>query len=1313
MRGSLVGLCVLALTIAHVTEIQARWVRNHVSSICSTWGREHFKTFDGDVYQFPGMCEYNLVSDCHDTFPEFSVHMKRKENDGNPTVSYVVVTISDFAFHLSKDVVTVNDLPVKLPHYQAGVQVERNAVYIKLQSKVGIIVMWNLDDAVMVEIDNDYTNRTCGLCGDFNGVPVYNEFLLDGRKISPIEFGNIHKVHRPNDDCEDPYEEEDVSQERSDEMLHAETWSSCTKLIEPEPYIQACVQDMCGCTNHSDDFCVCSTLSEFSRQCSHAGGEPPNWRTSEFCAKQCPFNMVYEESGSPCVDTCTHQNTSSFCEDHKMDGCFCPPGTVFDDISMRGCIAQSECQCKHEKIYESGEVYKQEREECTCFEGRWACESLSTPSTCAVEEGSHVTTFDGKDFTFHGDCYYTLAKDDASPKFTILVQLVPCAHQEYDTCLKTLKILLNNDRNNVLTFTADGAVKQNMQTISLPYFSGDISVFHASSFHIILQTSFGLQIQIQHVPLMQVYVSLEQSYREKTRGLCGNYNMVLSDDMNTRQGIVEGSAAAFSNSWKASHVCQDREERLDDPCSFSVENEKYANHWCALLRQPNSTFAECHSVVDPEIYYKRCIYASCNCEKSEDCLCAVFSSYARACASKGVLLTDWRENVCDKYTKNCPESQTFSYKNQRCQLTCRSLSLKQQSCTSDFLPVDGCSCAEDHYLDDNGICVPVAKCPCYHNEVYVKSGKSISINNEHCVCTNGVLHCHSGRTLSTACPSSKEYFNCSTASTGVVGVQCVRTCLNLENDDCDATECESGCRCPSGLLDDGKGFCVKESDCPCKHEGHLYASGTRIPNQCNTCTCQSGKWTCTEKKCPGTCIIYGSGHYTTFDQKKYAFQGQCGYIAVKNNCGNKTVHDSFGVIIENVPCGSTGTTCSKKVRIQLGRIEIKLSRGRFEEDDLGHGPLIKYRIRKVGLYVVVESVIGVAVMWDRKTAVRILLEPTHFGEVCGLCGNFDGDGQNDYTTQGQLVVSNLLEFANSWKVSSSCPDAEENIDPCAVTPSRHKWAKMMCSIIIGETFKECHRKVSPIPFYENCVKDSCACDTGGDCECLCTAVAVYAQACNEHDVCIAWRTPEICPVYCDYYNSPMECIWHYYPCHRPCYKTCLNPEGVCFNPIPTLEGCYPVCPEDKPIFDEENQTCVDVCPEPNTTTSPTTTTTMTQPTPTTTTTTTISTTTMSLTSCIPEFKCEWSDWYDVHDPTDESDWETYKNITDTGLQICNNIEGIDCRAVNYPDKTFNDFVAETGQVVTCQKDIGLICKVEDQIRPPKKCFDYKIKLKCC
>lgn len=82
-----------------------------MNSICSTWGRDHFKTFDGDVYQFPGLCEYNLVSDCHESYQEFSVHIKKKETDGQSTVSYVAVTINDLSFHISKSLVIVNGLP--------------------------------------------------------------------------------------------------------------------------------------------------------------------------------------------------------------------------------------------------------------------------------------------------------------------------------------------------------------------------------------------------------------------------------------------------------------------------------------------------------------------------------------------------------------------------------------------------------------------------------------------------------------------------------------------------------------------------------------------------------------------------------------------------------------------------------------------------------------------------------------------------------------------------------------------------------------------------------------------------------------------------------------------------------------------------------------------------------------------------------------------------------------------------------------------------------------------------------------------------
>ena len=42
------------------------------------------------------------------------------------------------------------------------------------------------------------------------------------RKIHPIEFGNGQRVHRPNDDCEDPSEEQDQeldNQELKDQEL--------------------------------------------------------------------------------------------------------------------------------------------------------------------------------------------------------------------------------------------------------------------------------------------------------------------------------------------------------------------------------------------------------------------------------------------------------------------------------------------------------------------------------------------------------------------------------------------------------------------------------------------------------------------------------------------------------------------------------------------------------------------------------------------------------------------------------------------------------------------------------------------------------------------------------------------------------------------------------------------------------------------------------------------------------------------------------------------------------------------------------------
>lgn len=65
----------------------------------------------------------------------------------------------------------------------------------------------------------------------------------------------------------------------------------------------------------------------------------------------------------------------------------------------------------------------------------------------------------------------------------------------------------------------------------------------------------------------------------------------------------------------------------------------------------------------------------------------------------------------------------------------------------------------------------------------------------------------------------------------------------------------------------------------------------------------------------------------------------------------------------------------------------------------------------------------------------------------------------------------------------------------------------MCIIVLDKP------QVDPAPWYDACYRDACACDSGGDCECLCTAVAAYGHECCKHGVSIKWRTQELCRKY--------------------------------------------------------------------------------------------------------------------------------------------------------------------------------------------------------
>lgn len=83
--------------------------RNHGHNVCSTWGDFHYKTFDGDVFRFPGLCVYNFASHCRGAYKEFAVHVKRGPGrGGHPELESVLLTVKDDTVYLTRQLAVVN-----------------------------------------------------------------------------------------------------------------------------------------------------------------------------------------------------------------------------------------------------------------------------------------------------------------------------------------------------------------------------------------------------------------------------------------------------------------------------------------------------------------------------------------------------------------------------------------------------------------------------------------------------------------------------------------------------------------------------------------------------------------------------------------------------------------------------------------------------------------------------------------------------------------------------------------------------------------------------------------------------------------------------------------------------------------------------------------------------------------------------------------------------------------------------------------------------------------------------------------------------
>ncbi|XP_027498052.1 mucin-6 [Corapipo altera] len=1159
---------------------------------CSTWGGGHFSTFDKYQYDFTGTCNYIFATVCDETSPDFNIQFRRGMDK---KIARIIIELGPSVVIVEKGSISVRSVGViKLPYTSNGIQIAPYGHNIRLVAKLmemELVVMWNNDDYLMVLAEKKYMGKVCGMCGNYDGYEL-NEFVREGKLLDTYKFAALQKMDDPSEICLS----EEIPISTVPHKKYAMICSQLLNLVSPtcsvpkDGFVIRCQLDMQDCSEPGQNSCACSTLSEYSRQCAMSHQMVFNWRTENFCSVgKCSANQIYEECGSPCIKTCSNPEYS--CSSHCTYGCFCPEGTVLDDISKnRTCVHISQCPCTlNGKPYAPGETMKATCRTCKCMMGQWDCKDLPCPGRCSLEGGSFVTTFDSRSYRFHGVCTYVLMKSASLPhNGTLMAVYEKTGYSHSETSLSAIIYLSTKDK---IVISQNDLLTDDDELKRLPYRSGDITVFRQSSMYIQMHTTFGLELVVQTSPVFQAHVKAGSQFKGRTLGLCGNYNGDTTDDFMTSMDITEGTASLFVDSWRAGN-CHPALERETDPCALSQLNKISAETHCSILTKKGTVFEKCHAVVNPIPFYKRCVYQACNYEETFPHICSALGSYARACSSMGLILENWRSSM-DNCTITCTGNQTFSYNAQACDRTCLSLSNRALECHPTDIPIEGCQCPKGLYLNHKNECVRKSHCPCYlEDRKYILPDQSTITGGITCYCVNGRLSC-TGKPQNPAesCKAPKKYVSCSDNLENKYGATCAPTCQMLATGiECIPTKCESGCVCADGLYENLNGKCVPAEECPCEYGGLSYGRGEQIQTECEICTCTKGKWKCVQKsRCSSTCNLYGEGHITTFDGQRFVFDGNCEYILATDGCSINRPVSSFKIVTENVICGISGVTCSRSISIYLGNLTIILRDETFTIS--GENPSVQYHVKKNALHLMFDIIIpgkyNMTLIWNKHMNFFIKISRGTQETICGLCGNYNGNMKDDFETRSKYVASNELEFVNSWKENPLCGDVYFVVDPCSKNPYRKAWAEKTCSVINSQVFSACHNKVNRMPYYEACVRDSCGCDTGGDCECMCDAIAVYAMACLEKGICIDWRTPEFCPVYCEYYNSHKrtgadsayssdynddKCTWHYRPCN------CPNQNYKYVN----IEGCYN-CSHDE-YFDHEENRCMP-CGEESTNTT--------------------------------------------------------------------------------------------------------------------------------
>ncbi|XP_062404738.1 otogelin [Sardina pilchardus] len=1183
-------------------------------SMCTAYGDRHYRTFDGLLFDYVGVCKVYLVKSNVDSMLSVSAENVDCYESGVICRKSLLITIGRSVIAFDDD--SGKPSPSSVVDRRQGMYIWQAGYFTIVHiPEADVTVLWDRKTTVHIQAGPRWQGKLSGLCGNFD-LRTVNEMRTPENidSATPQEFGNswtaAECVNSP--DIRHPCSLSPLREpfaKRQCGILLSEVFHVCHPVVDVTWFYMNCLADTCGCNRGGDCECFCTSVAAYAHQCCQQG-VTVDWRSPSVCPYDCEYyNKVL---GKGPYQLTTYRERDTVIAANRTSGVVLPRRRSTVGYGLLSTFMMTP-GLSRARPHDTSLV---------------SFEAADRPNYfLRVDRGGHLRLSKWQDSeAFFDQCTFVLHRDTWIPGYDSLesfskpgfflhymiswVHLMKYNHSDgfrRATLFRLAALSAEYQIGPRCQWRYESCVSPCFRTCSDPSGQSCVTILKVEGClpvcpaHMVLDELTQRCVHLEDCPINPhpccgdlQHHSACPKHQCRSSGHSNHYcyrhgghrvNPALDVGGSNRRirvllcdGQTGGGGLCEDNCDRRDHE-QDTQP-LGHSCFCQHSENDSSNSYDKADNYERNTVTHC-------VYLKNILVTRCvNHGKVYKDLCVpttktttyrphveVTSVTAQPSTRR---TTDWQTRPPYPETSSTPVAVTqrsasghregrgvdnSSHHIPALAMVTRGL--------HDIHPSDlktKHSCGEGHHQSD-------PYCPNYtdddnaSNDVQSHSVHSSAPWNPHCDVHCRHHHCQNHRSNATREDNGDVTVTRHSAHLrGVIrGPRHPRCLWGTHHHDCplyqDVHKIIDECTkyiCVGGQLV----LFNKSQSCP-------YNS---VPPNCGLlgfAILVNGDKCCPKWDCPCRCSVFPDLNVITFDGNSVAIYKAASYVVTQ--LPNETV----SILVQECPvsdallwnftnlCLVALNITHKSHNVLINRLQRRLyvnsryAKPRFRK----HG----FEILDTGNMYLIRTPTGLKIQWFHSTGMMVLETDTYNKKLptMGLCGCCDGNPANDLTLSNGTTVGESEDpavFIDSWQLPNTTG---------YVSQSRRREVNCSTSdcsecldMLHNTSFIPCHDYVPPATFCELWVRDAEYVNNP------CVALAAYVASCHKFNVCIEWRSPDYCPFLCP------ETL-RYQACLTTCTaQSCPNHEFE-YDPEQCsglTEGC--VCPEGTLLHRPYSSLCI-------------------------------------------------------------------------------------------------------------------------------------------